>query len=194
MVGAVAWQGPGEGFKFQVLGYKLQAMFDTEQFIAELIAQGGPALASAVEREFRTGWELTRNMAEQRERARSQTPHARSGGVDGLGRVDMSICPESYFYWLNKGRTELGCDNVWAEEEFRKDYKKDNTQAVVPYQSQNAKVSLHVPDQGKLVMGSKYGMKWSKWETAQKPQSMTHMGRRDVADMRTILKQEGVAA
>ena len=166
-------------------------MFDTEQFIAELIAQGGPALASAVEREFRTGWELTRHMAEQRERARSQTPHARSGGVDGLGRVDMSISPESYFYWLNKGRTELGCDNVWAEEEFRNDYKKDNKQAVVPYQSQTPKVSMHVPE---LVTGSKYGMKWSKWEATKKPQVMTHMGQRDVASMNTILKQEGVAA
>lgn len=143
-------------------------MFDTEEFMAELIAQGGPALANAVEREFRTGWELTRHMAEQRERARSQTPHARSGGVDGLGRVEMSISPESYFYWLNKGRTELGCDNVWAEEEFRKDYKKDNKQAVVGYQALNP-TSGWTPDKdvssfkfqgssSKIVPGSKYGL------------------------------------
>ncbi len=112
-------------------------MFDSEEFMAELMAQGGPALASAVEREFRTGWELTRHMAEQRERARSQTPHARSGGVEGLGRVEMSISPESYFYWLNKGRVEMGCQNVWAEDEFRRDYLKDNSQAAVKYQSLN---------------------------------------------------------
>lgn len=136
-------------------------MFNTEEFIDELIAQGGPALALAVEREFRGGWELNKHLAEQRERARSQTPHARSGGVDGLGRVTMSVSPESYFYWLNKGRNEMGCDNVWAEEEFRHDYIRDNKQAEVKYQSLNP-ISGWTPERDKatpaIVAGSKYGM------------------------------------
>jgi len=135
-------------------------MFDTEEFMAELMAQGGPALASAVEREFRTGWDLTRHMAEQRERARSQTPHARSGGVEGLGRVEMSISPESYFYWLNKGRQDLGCQNVWAEDEFRRDYLKDNTQAAVKYQSLAPTSGWTPSREGAplIVPGSKYGL------------------------------------
>lgn len=114
-------------------------MFDTEEFMAELHAQGGPALCAAVEREFRTGWELQRNRAEQRERARSEVPHARSGAVDGLGYVATSISADSYFYWLNKGQREMGEDNVWAHDEFRRDYVKKNPQVRVQYQSLNPK-------------------------------------------------------
>lgn len=136
-------------------------MFDTEEFMADLMAQGGPALAQAVEREFRRGWELQKFQAEQRERSRSAVPHARSGGVEGLGRVEMSLSPESYFYWLNKGRTELGCENVWKEEEFRKDYAKDNTHATVKYQALNP-VSGWTPEREraapKIVAGTKYGL------------------------------------
>lgn len=112
-------------------------MFDSEQFIAELIAQGGPELARAVEREFRTGWELQRNLAEGRERARSAVPHARSGGVDGLGRVTSAISADSYFYWLNEGRRTHGVENIWAEDEFRRDYLRDHPQARVGYQALN---------------------------------------------------------
>lgn len=144
-------------------------MFDSEQFIAELIAQGGPELARAVEREFRTGWELQRNLAEQRERARSAVPHARSGGVEGLGTVTSAISAESYFYWLNEGRKTHGVENIWAEEEWRRDYLRDHPQARVRYQALNP-VSGWTPERdacdrpGKrdagptILVGNKYGM------------------------------------
>lgn len=134
-------------------------MFDTEEFMAELHAQGGPALCAAVEREFRTGWELQRNLAERRERARSEVPHARSGGVDGAGRVVSSISAESYFYWLNKGQTEMGEDNVWQHAEFRRDYLKKNPQARVGYQSLNPK-SGWTPERDKplIVLTDKRGL------------------------------------
>jgi len=133
-------------------------MFDTEELIAELATQGGPALVQAVENEFRRGWALQKHLAEQRERARSAVPHARSGAVEGLGRVEMSMSPDSYFYWLNKGRTELGCENVWKEDEFRKDYAKDNTHAQVKYQALNPVSGWTAEREQKIVIGSKYGM------------------------------------
>lgn len=105
--------------------------------MAELIAQGGPELARAVEREFRTGWAMQREMAERRERARSGVPHARSGGVEGLGRVTSAISADSYFYWLNEGRRRHGVENIWTEEEFRRDYLRDHPQARVGYQALN---------------------------------------------------------
>ena len=110
-------------------------MIDEEEFIQELIESGGPELAAAVEREFRTGWDLQRHQALAREQARSQTPHATSGGMEGMGTISSSIAAESYFYWLNYGRKNLGVQNIWAEEEFRKDYLRDNSQARVKYQS-----------------------------------------------------------
>ena len=126
--------------------------------MAELHAQGGPALCAAVEREFRTGWEMQRNLAEQREKMRSETPHARSGGVDGAGRVVSSISAESYFYWLNKGQNEMGEDNVWKHDEFRKDYLKKNPQARVAYQSLNPK-SGWTPerDKARIILTDKRG-------------------------------------
>jgi hypothetical protein len=139
-------------------------MFDSEELIAELHAQGGPALVAAVEKEFRTGWELQKHWAMQKEQSRSEVGHARSAAVDGLGYISSSIDSNSYFYWLNKGRNELGCQNVWAEDEFRRDYAKKNTQTVVKYQSAKPR-SGWTPDMDAstgtapaIVMGSKYGM------------------------------------
>lgn len=139
-------------------GQQHATMLEEEEFIAELHAQGGPALVAAVEREFRTGWELQRHHAEARERARSATPHARSGGVEGIGRVTSSIPAESYFWWLNHGREKLGVTNIWAEDEFRRDYLRDNPQDAVKYQSMKP-VSGWTPERDAapvIVLAGKY--------------------------------------
>jgi hypothetical protein len=134
-------------------------MFDSEELIAELHAQGGPALVAAVEKEFRTGWELQKHIALQREQSRAEVGHARSGAVEGLGYISSSIDANSYFYWLNKGRKDMGCGNVWKEEEWRRDYARTNPQTVVKYQSLVPFSGWTPPRDGvRLVTGSKYGM------------------------------------
>ena len=107
---------------------------------------------AAVEKEFRTGWELQRHMTEQREKKRSSTPHATSGAVDGLGHISSSIPVESYFYWLNRGREKMGVANIWGESEFRRDYLRDNPQARVKYQRQNAMTGWT----NRIVLAGKY--------------------------------------
>ena len=116
---------------------------------------------AAVEKEFRTGWELQKHLAERKEASRSEVGHARSAGVEGLGYISSSINADSYFYWLNKGREQMGCANVWAEDEFRRDYAKKNTHTVVQYQSDKPR-SGWTPQRDAapagIVIGSKYGM------------------------------------
>ncbi len=133
------------------------AMFDTEEFIAELHAQGGPALVAAVEKEFRTGWEMQKQRAEKKANAKSHVPHARSGGVDGAGYISSSIDPDSYFYWINKGRELFNVDNIWTEPEFRQDYLRDNPQDRVKYQSLNPRVGYTGAVEGApIVLANKY--------------------------------------
>lgn len=134
----------------------------TETFLDSIAAVGGLDLVQAVEEEFRLGWEREKVMVEmQRNRMAEACTRLESAAVDGMGRVMADVPAASYFYWLHKGRAELGTSNVWAHDEFISDYLRDNPQFQVRYRSAKPRSGwtpqMQTERQG-IVLGSKYGM------------------------------------
>lgn len=134
----------------------------TETFLDSIAAVGGHELVQAVEDEFRLGWEREKVMVQmQQNRMAEACTRLESAAVDGMGRVIADVPAASYFYWLHKGREELGTRNIWAHDEFIHDYLRDNPQFQVRYRSAKPRSGwtpqMQSERQG-IVLGSKYGL------------------------------------
>lgn len=72
-------------------------------------------------REFRTGWNFQKVMAEANAQAVGKLNQRKAKSIDGIGQLEMRIDPDSFHYWGQR----LGYD-CWNDKQFRKDYAKAN--------------------------------------------------------------------
>lgn len=113
-----------------------------EGLLESIAAQGGKELLDAVCAEFRMGWEREKVETELAEQRLSQACTVLESAAEtstGL-RVTADIPASSYFYWLHQGRRLFNERNIWAHEEFRRDYLKKNPQDRVRYRSDKPRV------------------------------------------------------
>lgn len=86
-------------------------------------------LHSDMLKEFKTGWNFRKVMAEARAQQVGKVNNLEHRSLDGIGRLRMRVDPDSYHYWGQR----LGYD-CWKDPTFLNEYEKNN-----PYCKVNSK-------------------------------------------------------
>ena len=80
-------------------------------------------------KEFKTGWNFRKVMAEARAQEVGKVNQLEHRSLDGIGRLRMRVDADSYHYWGQ--RLGYGC---WKDKTFLDEYEKSN-----PYCKVNSK-------------------------------------------------------
>jgi hypothetical protein len=80
-------------------------------------------------KEFKTGWNFRKVMAEARAQEVGKVNQLEHRSIDGIGRLRMRVDADSYHYWGQ--RLGYGC---WQDKKFLDEYEKTN-----PYCKVNSK-------------------------------------------------------
>jgi len=103
------------------------ALLDGDPFANSFIDAVGPAMASAVLDEFKTGWNAVAVMAKANQaRIAAASERIERKAIDGVGECVMSLDQMVYHFWGQK----LGYD-CWRDATFRRRFLQDNPGARV---------------------------------------------------------------
>jgi hypothetical protein len=86
-----------------------------------MIEQIPEELHGAMLKEFKTGWNFQKVMAEAQTQAVGKVNQIKAKSIDGIGQLQMRINADSFHYWGQR----LGYD-CWKDAAFRKRYMEKN--------------------------------------------------------------------
>jgi len=86
-----------------------------------MIEQIPEELHAAMLKEFKTGWNFQKVMAEAQTQSVGKVNQIRAKSIDGIGQLQMRVNADSFHFWGQK----LGYD-CWKDKAFRKRYMEKN--------------------------------------------------------------------